>query len=54
MFILDNFYYDRQIIVDNQYYCYYYVCFRLCLPIYFLNDYCNVMFIMIKNGQNLP
>ena len=31
----------------------YYVYFKLCLPIYFLSDYCNVMLIMIKNDKNL-
>ena len=35
-FILNNFYYDRQIMIDNQYY---YICFKLCFPIYFLSDY---------------
>ena len=45
MFILDNFNCDRQIMVDNQYYHYYYVCQ--------LRDYCNVMIVTIKNGKNL-
>jgi len=36
--------------IDNQYYRYYYVCFELCLPIYFLSGYCNVIFV---NGKNL-
>jgi len=35
MFILDDFYCDRQIMIDNQYYRYYYICFKLCLSIYF-------------------
>jgi len=39
--------------IDNQYYRYYYVCFKWSLPINFLNDYCNVMFIAINNGENL-
>ena len=34
-FILDNFYCDKQIMVVNQYYGYYYVCFKLCLFPYF-------------------
>jgi len=42
MFILDNFNYDRQIIIDNQYYHYHHVCFKLCLLIYFLSDYCKL------------
>ena len=49
MFIFDNFYCDTQIMVDNQYCWYYYVCQYI-----FLSDYCNVMFITIKNGKNLP
>ena len=44
MFILDNFYYDTQIMVDNQYYHYYYY---VCQYI-FLNDYYNVIFLTIK------
>ena len=43
MFILDNFYCDRQIMVDNQYYHYYYACLKLFLQNIFLSDYCNVM-----------
>ena len=39
--------------VDNQYYLHYYICFKLCLSIYFLSDYCNVMFVTIKNDKNL-
>ena len=39
--------------VDNQYYCYYYVCFKLYLSIYFLSNYCNVVFVTIKNDENL-
>ena len=39
--------------VDNQYYHYYYVCFKLCLPIYFLSNYCNVVLVMIKYDKNL-
>jgi len=50
MFILDNLYCDRQIMVDNQYYPYYYV-FQY---IYFLNDYCNVMLITIKIAKIYP
>ena len=48
MFILNNFYCDRQIIVDNQYYRYYYVCFKLCLSVYFLSNYYNVMLVTIN------
>ena len=40
--------------VDNQYYRYYYVCFKLCLLIYFLSDYYNIILVTIKNGKNLP
>jgi len=53
MFILDNLYCDRQIMVDNQYYRYYYACFKLYFSIYFLSDYYNVMFVMIKKTKNL-
>ena len=54
MFILDNFYCDRQIMITNQYCGYYYVFFfKLCLPKYFLSDYCNVMLVMIKKNKNL-
>ena len=53
MFILNNFYCDRQIMITNQYCGYYYVFFKLCLPKYFLSDYCNVMLVMIKKNKNL-
>ena len=43
MFMLNNFYCDRKIIIDNQYYLYYYVNFKLYLPMYFLSDYCNII-----------
>ena len=39
--------------VNNKYYYCYYVCFKLCLPIYFLSDYYNIMFVTIKNDKNL-
>ena len=48
MFILNNFYSDRKIMVVNQYYGYYYVCQNI-----FLSDCCNVMFVTIKMGKNL-
>ena len=53
MFILDNLYCDRQILVDNQYYHYYYGCIKLCLSIYFLNDYYNVMLVKIKKRKKI-
>ena len=51
MFIFDNFYYERHIMIDNRYYCYYYVCFKLCLQYIFLSDYYNVMLVTIKKLQ---
>jgi len=48
MFILDNFYCGKQIMIDNQYYRYYYVCQDI-----FLCDYCNGMLVRIKNDENL-
>ena len=39
--------------IDNQYYHYYYIYFKLYLLIYFLSDYCNVLFLTIKNDKNL-
>ena len=40
--------------IDNQYYRYYYVCFKLCLSIYFLSDYYNVVFVTIKMSKIYP
>ena len=49
-FILNNFYYERQIMIDNQYY---YICFKLCFPIYFLSDYWNLILLKKQIDENL-
>ena len=44
---------NRQIMLINQYYAYYYIYSNSCLFSYFLSTYCNVMLVTIKNEKKM-